>query len=127
MEICELSPDKKEYGFREEWENAKMMAEGEGEMTEDFKKWVFKKAYGKACPTIIDLVDIEMLVMAMWAINLERKWSITMQYQRIFVDEIKIEIEHPHRTYDFKDFHNSEKEALTKALEYIYEHSKKDN
>ena len=96
-------------------------------MTEDCKKWLCELAeYGPwiwdALPEEADDVRLAILIKAMWAINREGKWWITMYPHGI---HLKL----PHRgkgkDFEYKDYNNSETEALAKALEYIFEQDSK--
>lgn len=87
-------------------------------MTEDFKKWLYKTIHGEYITLLFKRgAELELLIKAMWAINREGKWWIT-----IYPHGIHLKL--PHRgkgkDFEYKQHNNSETEALTKALEYIY-------
>ncbi len=95
-------------------------------MKEDFKKWIFEllgliyepenEMVEKVC------CDISLLIKAMWQINRDGKYTIIIDGYNIRVVPmgLKGSLED---TQDFKysDHNNSELEALTQALTYIYE------
>lgn len=89
-------------------------------MKTDFEKWLCKKAdvifmlprsiKGSAHPRKITL---EILINAMWNINKEGEYNITMNNIGIWVFKNDKVIKCVYK--------NSEKETLEKALKYIYE------
>jgi hypothetical protein len=95
-------------------------------MNEDFKKWLCEKAeynyyleYEQQ--PIIDRT-LEILIKAMWAINREDKrvYNITMTVGGTYLS--KIGSKFPDFVFFRQaDRNNSETEALTAALEYIFE------
>ena len=100
-------------------------------MNEEFKKFLCEKAgveYSEK-PQIIhttgnadeanDFLNIAIPIKAMWAINrnnVEKKLHPRIQIDAHGVAILQGTIKH----YDFQDHSNSEQEALTAALEYIW-------
>jgi len=101
-------------------------------MTEDFKKWLFKKigvswgySYGgteiiKEKVTIYKEITPETLIKGMWAINREKY----LPFVDMARDGIMVEFEN--REWFYYRRGESEEETLRNALEYIYEYSKKE-
>jgi len=92
-------------------------------MEEDFKRWLcklngydFESDYFR-----MDELMIEILIKAMWQINRDGKWDIQMDRDYIDVSSRQEVLDD---VFTFKDHNNSELEALTKALEYIYKETK---
>lgn len=86
-------------------------------MTEDFKKFLCDKA---GVSTILyskkyrPCMQIGILIKAMWQINKEGKYYITMNNNHIYIKYALCT-----KFFYYKNY-NSEIEALEKALEYIY-------
>lgn len=94
-------------------------------MKEKFKKWICKLISIKY-RTIDDgygeVYDIEILIKAMWKINRDGEWQIHSNVSSYYVSQKyrgKID-----KWFHFEEHNNSELEALTKALEYIWENTK---
>jgi len=62
--------------------------------------------------------DLARLIKAMWAINREGKWTIWMNEDYI---RVKFHALHSFYRFFYRDYDNSEIEALEAALQYIYE------
>jgi len=99
-------------------------------MKEDFKKWLCEKAEDKKNieyfkSEIINPDDwIALLIKAMWAINREGGDYSFILY-RSFVEVSYNDGQHDSAENFFHgEYDNSEQEALTKALEYIWEQTK---
>ncbi len=103
-------------------------------MTDDFKKWLCELAGYETTSwcgyikkgLVYDLrkndVPLEILIKAMWIINRGGRRFVNMNWE-----QITIYAEGPYHlgaVYS-KKYNNSEQEALTAALEYIYEQEKK--
>jgi len=104
-------------------------------MDEDFKKWLCNLLgihYRTIDDGYGDIYGIEILIKAMWKIN---KRPLDFNMIEIRMDAISITLwkrgdgvpfseDFYDYEYVFKDYNNSELEALTKALEYIWENTK---
>lgn len=99
-------------------------------MTEEFKKWLcvlggdydYSKLKELQYHGDFESNILSILIKAMWAINREGKWAILMwnDYIEIFC----IEKQSDDIDFFYKDYNNSELKVLTKAIEYIWEHTK---
>lgn len=88
-------------------------------MSEDFKKWLCDKSkFDIAHWLLNEHEELSLLIKAMWAINREGKWEIIS-------DKVSLDISDKHGdfciSFYYSDHNNSEQEALTKALEYIFD------
>ena len=94
-------------------------------MDDGFKKWLCEKGcslytYGLYDKMLTD-AQLAILIKAMWAVNREGKGiEINLESERVYVSLIQ-----DHDYFYFKDHNNSEQEALTKALEYVWKQGDK--
>ena len=106
-----------------------------GKMTEDFKKWLCDLA-GIKYWTVIDRygnsweenISLEILIKAMWTINRQEGSKYKIRLEDIYCFTVTNEWSDSVAVTDvdfyFKDYNNSEQEALTAALEYIFKETK---
>jgi len=97
-------------------------------MSEEFKKWLCEKAelnQAQGCSILFhfgdDVITEYTLIKAMWAINRCSEWEIMADKYGF-----NINCSRGHKSFFILEY-NSEQEALTKALEYIYNNTKGDN
>jgi hypothetical protein len=89
-----------------------------------FNNWIFGNAYPNLHNETREMT-LNALIRCMWAINRNTKWniSITPSQASIWHNDIYLHLELP-KDFKFKDYNHSEQEALTAALEYIFEQEK---
>ena len=105
-------------------------------MTEDFQRWLCKKAGyfidvkfvdGESEIYPFDDIDVTLLVEAMWKVNeiALMKSNITSIWIEQLIDSFDVEQNQNITRFWKGDYNDSMKEALEAALKYIYEQEKK--
>lgn len=101
-------------------------------MDEGFKKWLVKKAGrdttpGKDFIALMEVIEpsLETLIRCMWAVNRESKnkclsWFIQQVYCNKGLSFAVFKISEVVKFFYLCDHNDSEQEALTAALNYIY-------
>jgi hypothetical protein len=95
-------------------------------MTEDFKKWLCEKA-GIEDDEVEELLPhsfLEILIKAMFAIIRKGKWLVLLGSMDVTICELG-KLSPSSIQFYYSDHNNSEQEALTKALEYIFGQEKR--
>jgi len=90
-----------------------------GKLEENFVKWIIKVSNLNTKPIHTGQSNLEILIKAMFALNREGKWAIMIHPNEVIV--YRQSFSGKDIIFLIKDHNNSELEALTKALQYIYE------